>query len=511
MTAPTTRSAPSAESGTAPVAAARALAPPLPVASPVAASLVPSAPLLSGALVPAAAGGVELAAAPAVSASRARRSLREISHGPEGRLPRLLFSGLLATALVAGCALIFRLADLIHPAATTALALTALAWWAVAVAAGVGWADGPCMRPARPVLVAGNAVVVGLAVLTGFGAPVPQLRELLEFLLVTTVLALALRTLLAWLYRPRVVLLSPWTQIPGRAESRARSVIRISEETLPQELVAQTVTAVDSVQADVVHVSGHIDEQTLTHLSWELRHRGVPLEVDLLEGALGHTRIQPVVGSDGASVLIAPPLQSPVARCGKRIIDVLGSLTLLILLSPVLAVTAVLIARQDGFPVLFRQERVGKDGRPFRILKFRTMQHGAEARLGELMQEQGRGEDPLFKVKDDPRVTPLGAFLRRSSIDELPQLLNVLAGSMSLVGPRPQCRKEVDLYTGTAAHRLGVTPGMTGLWQVSGRSRMTWEEARRLDVHYAHNWSLLLDLRILVRTVRAVLARDGAE
>ena len=144
------------------------------------------------------------------------------------------------------------------------------------------------------------------------------------------------------------------------------------------------------------------------------------------------------------------------------------------------------------------------DGKPFRIVKFRTMEIDADAKLFALLREQEADGTPLFKVQDDPRITRLGGFLRKYSIDELPQLFNVLAGTMSLVGPRPQRQEEVDLYTGNADHRLGVRPGMTGLWQVSGRSNLGWEQGQALDIAYAYNASLLLDARILIRTVSVV-------
>ena len=139
------------------------------------------------------------------------------------------------------------------------------------------------------------------------------------------------------------------------------------------------------------------------------------------------------------------------------------------------------------------------------------MAAGSDAQLQSLLEEQHKGGTPLFKVDNDPRITRVGAVLRCYSLDELPQLFNVLSGSMSLVGPRPQRPAEVALYSGYAAHRLGVPPGMTGLWQVSGRSRLTWEEAQQLDVDYAHNWSLWEDLHILARTARAVFEADGAQ
>ena len=160
--------------------------------------------------------------------------------------------------------------------------------------------------------------------------------------------------------------------------------------------------------------------------------------------------------------------------------------------------------------LFFAHERIGKHGRPFKMLKFRSMVADADSRLDALLKSQGKTDQPLFKIADDPRITKIGGFLRRYSIDEVPQLINVLRGDMSLVGPRPQVAKEVALYDNAAARRLFVKPGMTGLWQVSGRSNLDWEESLRLDLYYVENWSMTADVAILGRTVRAVLAKDGA-
>lgn len=199
------------------------------------------------------------------------------------------------------------------------------------------------------------------------------------------------------------------------------------------------------------------------------------------------------------------------ALATKRVIDIVCSLLLLVILLPLLTCVAVLVTATSPGPAFYRQERIGRGGRPFHILKFRSMSTDADEQLTHLLTAQGRSEAPLFKVDEDPRVTRVGAFIRRSSIDELPQLINVLQGTMSLVGPRPQRAAEVAMYTAAERERLTGTPGMTGLWQVSGRSRLAWEEAVRLDVHYCRNWSLLMDLKILVCTVPAVLRGDGAQ
>lgn len=193
----------------------------------------------------------------------------------------------------------------------------------------------------------------------------------------------------------------------------------------------------------------------------------------------------------------------------KRVTDLVLTSIGLLAISPVLGVIAVAIKINDRGPVIFRQVRIGIDGREFTMLKFRSMVVDAEQRLPEIATlNQGAG--PLFKMQRDPRITRIGRVLRRFSLDELPQLFNVLAGSMSLVGPRPALPSEVDSYESHVRRRLKVLPGLTGLWQVSGRSLLTWEQTVRLDLGYVENWSIGMDLRILVKTVRAVFGHAGA-
>jgi len=210
-----------------------------------------------------------------------------------------------------------------------------------------------------------------------------------------------------------------------------------------------------------------------------------------------------------------PILQVEQIRLGrfnaalKRSVDIVGSLGMLLVLWPVMAAAAIAIRLDSKGPVLFRQDRSGRDGKPFVILKFRTMVEDAEERLDGVADLNEAGHH-FFKVRQDPRVTRVGHFLRKWSIDEIPQLFNVLRGDMSLVGPRPPLPREVARYEDWHLRRLRVRPGLTGLWQVSGRSNIPFDEAVRLDVFYIENWSIGLDLAILLRTVRAVLGRHGA-
>ena len=192
----------------------------------------------------------------------------------------------------------------------------------------------------------------------------------------------------------------------------------------------------------------------------------------------------------------------------KRAFDIVVSSLALLVLSPILALVALMV-RTDGGPAMFHQSRVGLDGRTFTMFKFRSMVVDAEARLPELLTGSD-GNGMLFKMRQDPRVTRIGAVLRRLSLDELPQLINVLRGDMSLVGPRPPLRSEVDMYELWAHRRMLVKPGITGLWQVSGRSDLSWDDSIRLDLYYVENWSLASDMVIMWRTCRAVLERHGA-
>jgi exopolysaccharide biosynthesis polyprenyl glycosylphosphotransferase len=213
---------------------------------------------------------------------------------------------------------------------------------------------------------------------------------------------------------------------------------------------------------------------------------------------------------DGLPMLhVEHPRLAGGRRVVKSLFDTVGALALLTALAPVFVVVALLIVRDSAGPVFFRQVRVGRGGGRFTILKFRTMHVDAEARLARL-RACSDTDGVLFKMRDDPRVTGVGRWLRRFSLDELPQLVNVLLGQMSLVGPRPPLPAEVDRYPDDMRRRLVVKPGLTGLWQVSGRADLPWQEAVRLDLRYVENWSLSLDLVILLRTVVAVWRASGA-
>jgi exopolysaccharide biosynthesis polyprenyl glycosylphosphotransferase len=208
-------------------------------------------------------------------------------------------------------------------------------------------------------------------------------------------------------------------------------------------------------------------------------------------------------------VQVEEPQSDRAGGWAKRTFDLVVAGTLVVLLSPVLALVGLLIRLQDGGPVLYRQRRVGANGTGFDMIKFRSMMVGAEGRLEDLAQANEH-DGVLFKIREDPRITRIGRFIRKFSIDELPQLFNVLRGEMSLVGPRPPLVGEYERYEQDTHRRLLVRPGMTGLWQVSGRSDLPWSEAVRLDLYYVDNWSMVIDLVIMMKTLKAVLVSTGA-
>jgi lipopolysaccharide/colanic/teichoic acid biosynthesis glycosyltransferase len=208
---------------------------------------------------------------------------------------------------------------------------------------------------------------------------------------------------------------------------------------------------------------------------------------------------------------IGSPVLKARALISKRIVDVIGSALLLIVLSPLLLIIAIAIRLDSPGPALFFQERAGLGGRRFRMIKFRTMRAGADREKQELAHLNHTGDPRLFKIRQDPRCTRLGSFLRRWSIDEIPQLINVLLGDMSLVGPRPFFESDFASYEDHHFRRLDAKPGITGLWQVSGRSELLdFEDVIYLDRQYIEQWSFWLDISIIFRTMPAVLRRTGA-
>jgi exopolysaccharide biosynthesis polyprenyl glycosylphosphotransferase len=274
---------------------------------------------------------------------------------------------------------------------------------------------------------------------------------------------------------------------------------------------ADIMAAVDQHAVDAVAVATDPDlaGQSLRRLSWALEQRGVELIVSpgIIEVAGPRISIRPVAG---LSLLhLERPSVSGGPHVMKAIFDRVLALGFLVALAPLLIGLTLAVKLTSPGPVLFRQRRIGRAGVEFTMLKFRSMYADAERRLGDLYALSD-GNGVLFKMREDPRVTPLGRFIRRFSLDELPQLFNVLRGDMSLVGPRPPLPEEVALYAADDTRRMLVKPGITGLWQVSGRSDLSWEESVRLDLRYVDNWSMTLDLLILWKTLRAVIYGAGA-
>lgn len=267
---------------------------------------------------------------------------------------------------------------------------------------------------------------------------------------------------------------------------------------------ALRVTGADTV---AVTSTDDLPAAKVKQISWQLesgrQHLVLAPSIVDIAGPRLHTR--PVSGLP--LIHVETPRFSGGQRLLKRMVDLLTSAVAVVAISPVLLILAVLVKASSPGPVLFRQRRVGLRGREFTMLKFRSMVVNAEELLPKLAAEQrDSGNEVLFKLRDDPRVTRVGKIMRKFSLDELPQLLNVVAGSMSLVGPRPPLPAEVEQYADHVHRRFLAKPGITGLWQVSGRSTLSWEESVRLDLSYVENWSMLGDLVIVLRTARAVLA-----
>jgi exopolysaccharide biosynthesis polyprenyl glycosylphosphotransferase len=264
---------------------------------------------------------------------------------------------------------------------------------------------------------------------------------------------------------------------------------------------------VDELGAETVILTGadEINPMDMRRVGWELEARSVELIVApaLTDVAGPRIHSRPVAGMP--LIHVSYPAFEGVKRLSKRVFDLVGSTLLILATSPILIAVAIAVKRSSPGNIIYRQQRIGRGGVSFGMLKFRSMTQDADDQLESLLDAQGKSDTPLFKVTNDPRITPIGHTLRRYSLDELPQLFNVFLGEMSLVGPRPQRAAEVALYDDAAHRRLIMKPGMSGLWQVSGRSNLSWEDSIRLDLYYVENWSLTTDITILWRTVRAVV------
>jgi exopolysaccharide biosynthesis polyprenyl glycosylphosphotransferase len=270
--------------------------------------------------------------------------------------------------------------------------------------------------------------------------------------------------------------------------------------------------AIAETNADTVALTAteHLGPEGIRELSWQLDRLGVDLVVSpgVVDVAGPRLTMQPVSGLP--LIHVEKPQYSGTKRIQKRAFDIGVSMVVLLGALPVMIAAAIAIKLTSKGPVFYRSERIGLDGKPFQMIKFRTMVDGADSRLESLIALNESAGGVLFKIRDDPRVTSVGRVLRRYSIDELPQFFNVLRKDMSVVGPRPPLRREVDTYDDQVRRRLLVLPGITGLWQVSGRSDLSWEDSVRLDLSYVENWSITNDVLIAVKTVRTVFGGTGA-
>ena len=360
------------------------------------------------------------------------------------------------------------------------------------------------------------------------------------FLLISLPLGILVLILVRWLWRQwligkrrggaymhRVLLVgseSSVAQIAHELQRNPRAGYRVAGACVPSGKIADAIPGteipimgnVDSVEralavtgADTVAVTSadELPPAKVKQISWRLeagkQHLVIAPSIADIAGPRIH--IRPVSGLP--LIHVETPRFSLGQRVTKRAFDLVASVLGVILISPVLVLLTVAIMLTSTGPVLFKQERVGRNGKTFRMIKFRSMVSNAEELLEKLLQEQrDSGNEVLFKMKNDPRVTRVGRFMRKYSLDELPQLFNVIGGSMSLVGPRPPLPREVEQYAEHVHRRFLMKPGITGLWQVSGRSSLSWDESVRLDLSYVENWTLVGDLTILLKTARAALA-----
>nr|WP_268794104.1 sugar transferase [Mycolicibacterium mucogenicum] len=294
--------------------------------------------------------------------------------------------------------------------------------------------------------------------------------------------------------------------------THAKEVITIAGRDIPIVGTDEAIlAAVLHTNADTVALAAthHLSPTDIRRLMWELETHGIDLMVapGLIDIADQRLTSRPVAGM--AVFEITKPQYSRANSLIKRTFDIAFAGAALLAVAPLMLVTALAVKLTSSGPIFYKAGRIGLDGIPFKMTKFRSMYQDADTRQADLIAANGGGA-MFFKMKDDPRVTPIGKIIRKYSIDELPQFLNVLTGHMSVVGPRPQVRREVDTYDDLVSRRLTVKPGLTGLWQISGRSDLAVEDAVRLDLSYVENWSLLQDLLIIAKTVRTVLTGSGA-
>jgi exopolysaccharide biosynthesis polyprenyl glycosylphosphotransferase len=300
--------------------------------------------------------------------------------------------------------------------------------------------------------------------------------------------------------------------IPGYGPPRGNTLTVEGREVPILGDETHAVAAIDSCGADTVAVARteHFGVHGIRELMWQLETMDIDLVVSpgVMDVAEARLTLRPTAGLP--MLHVEKPQYEGTQRFQKQFFDVCFSLAALIGTAPLLIASAIAIKLTSRGPVFYPSERIGIDGKPFTMLKFRTMTNGADSQIDHLLSLNECAGGMLFKMRQDPRITPVGRILRRFSIDELPQFINVIRGDMSVVGPRPPLRREVENYDGDVHRRLLVKPGVSGLWQVSGRSNLSWEESVRLDLSYVDNWSMAGDLMIIAKTVKAVLTSHGA-
>ena len=415
--------------------------------------------------------------------------------------------------------------------------IVAVFCFVVGVAAGRGYdvkvvGDGP--REYQALLRAGVVAVAVPAMITAISYhPFPRFGVIAFAITVTLLSFVARRLLRRWLHLARregAAMIR--TLVVGDAASVHSTIGQLRRSTHhgyrvvgiclpsiadapPQDGVPMLGAYADIVQTaydhsieTVVVSGGGLTGDALRRLSWALGRAGADLVVapGLIEVLGPRVSVRPTAGLSLLEVETVAPRRRLLA---KAVLDRTLGVALLLAASPVLIAAALAVRLTSAGPVFFKQVRIGVDGRPFTMFKLRSMYRDAEQRKAALLAHN-QGNGVLFKVRDDPRITRVGKVLRRFSVDELPQLWNVVRGDMSLVGPRPPLPTEVDGYQDQVFRRLHVRPGLTGLWQVSGRSDLSWDDSVLLDLRYVDNWSVAMDLSILWKTGRAVLSSDGA-
>lgn len=448
---------------------------------------------------------------------------REFTGIPTGRSSwdAVIRQGLLGHAAVLLGTVVTGVAVGLTPGAVMLLALGVVAWLGFSLAALPAYERAGSLRPAKRLVA-----VLALAALTTLvvsDVVSTQLRGAVTVLSVTALLIVAsalihravlrrVPTLLVgpadavnrlaarWEDRPDLVVVGrcTWDSTTPVGSATVNSVVRDVPKLLRTVRGARVVITADQALSD----------PSLRHLAWGLQR--AEIECLVLTDMNNYVEfVRPTRVGDQLALALDPPNSHLVSQAIKSFFDRAFATLALVLGAPLMTMIALAIRLDSSGPVIYRQERTGKDGVPFIIYKFRTMVVDADQRVDEL-RERNEGAGPLFKMTQDPRVTRVGRILRQTSLDELPQLFNVLLGDMALVGPRPALESETSQYSQWVWRRLHVKPGMTGLWQVSGRSNLSWDESIRLDLMYVNNWNLRMDFTILLKTIRVVLDRKGA-